>query len=208
MVMSTLVSSNPSSITLLICTLSFGVWSFIEVCQNTWFLFLPWIFDSSFKAILPSRVVQFFTISTWFHNGSGEDCPPQWLGMPRPVLTLGPSRAPTSKEFPDGKGLPHLSLVDLHPLVQCRPLPYLLHNPECWGLLLWVIPRIGIISWNVLSTVSSQMAYSTTIKAFGILISPHIFEDGFSYPNLNVIIKICNIGCVQNPFIHWYWSDL
>jgi hypothetical protein len=40
-----------------------------------------------------------------------------------------------SWEFPD-KGLPCLSLVDLHLLVQYWPFPHLMHAPESSDLLL------------------------------------------------------------------------
>ena len=44
------------------------------------------------------------------------------------------------RDFPYGIGLPCLSVVDLHSLVQCCPLPHLLHVPEGWGLLFLPFP--------------------------------------------------------------------
>ena len=69
------------------------------------------------------------------------------------------------KEFPDGIRVPCLSFVHLHSLVQCRPLPHLLHIPECWVFLFFPFPeeilflgipclqsllRCPIVSWRVL----------------------------------------------------------
>ena len=61
--MSTPMSINPSITTLSIHTLSFGLWSFIEVCQNIHFLFPSGVFDSCSMSIPSLKTICFFPLS-------------------------------------------------------------------------------------------------------------------------------------------------
>ena len=45
-----------------------------------------------------------------------------------------------------------------------------------------------------MSTIPSQMAYSTTIKACGILMSLHTLGNHLLYPNISIIHKGLKIG--------------
>jgi hypothetical protein len=87
-----------------------------------------------------------------------------------PYLAWEPLAAPPRKFF--GKVLPHLSVVDLHSLVQCLPVPHLLHIPG--GLAPF---RINL----VFSAVSFEMILHTTIKTFEILGCLKASSGGFSY---------------------------
>ena len=67
---------------------------------------------------------------------------------------------------------------------------------------IYAIPRGDIIPGNSLSTVHSQMSYSNTIKALGILIFSHTTGNHFSYPSLSTVIKRLNFPYMQDPFIY------
>lgn len=54
-----------------------------------------------------------------------------------PCLSLGPARGHPGSFF--GRVLPHLSLVALHSLAKCQPLPHFFHIPEGIGSLLWLL---------------------------------------------------------------------
>ena len=95
---------------------------------------------------------------------------------------------------PNGNRLPCLSLFDLYSFVQCWPLLHLLHNPRRLRSSIWVMPRRSIIPRNALSTIPSQMAHSTAIKTFGVLMFLHTF--GIASPTqASVLAKRLNIGC-------------
>ena len=65
------------------------------------------------------------------------------------------------------------------------------------------IPIGDIISRYSLSTIHSQMSYSTTVKTFGILMCLHTFRNCFFNPRFSIIVKCPYVHCMQVLFIHW-----
>lgn len=126
------VSTRPSITMSFIHIFNVYLWLFIGICQNICFMISPEIYVPSSRAVCV--LLLFFTTGIRSSNCSGEKLPPWWQGMTEPNLIWRPVRGPQG--VPDGKGLPCLSLVDVHSLVQCRSLLHLLHTPEGKGLLL------------------------------------------------------------------------
>lgn len=115
----------------------------------------------------------------------------------------GSCRRPPN-EFPNGKRLLYLSLVDLHSLFECQPLLHLLHIPKDWGILFGISQEENIISIGP-PYLQSLFKYSCLpqLKNLTFLFSLKILEI-----TSNIINVRSNISHVSNPFIYWCWFSL
>lgn len=87
------VSTKPSISMSFICIFSFGLWSFVAVCQNICFLVSPEFFVLSTETLLilsVSRAVLYLKTGAKSFNCSMDEFPQSWQGMIEWNLVLGP----------------------------------------------------------------------------------------------------------------------